>query len=120
MELSDIAVITCIGKGFKMFKEIIDLVKNVKDLLPDGEKKTLIVQRLDEIEKKTKEAEAQIAKNLGYKLCQCTFPPQIMLSIGYQGSSSISSIEKFQCPRCKKIWPITIDPSFLQMKVTDY
>ena len=83
-----------------MFKASIGLVKDAKDLLPDGTKKEAITKSLEEAERTAKLAEAQIAKSLGYHLCQCTFPPQIMLSIGYQGT-----YEKFKCPGCTRIYP---------------
>ena len=43
-------------------------------------------------------AESEIAQNLGYQLCRCTWPPQIMLSIEQEEHG-----EKFQCPKCKSI-----------------
>ncbi|GEM77006.1 hypothetical protein [Vibrio sagamiensis] len=42
-------------------------------------------------------AEAQIAQALGYQLCKCTFPPQIMLSVGYRDFE-----EAFECKLCGK------------------
>lgn len=86
--------------GLDMFKTAIGIAKDAKDLLPDGEQKKTLVSSLDTAERTTGIAEAQIAKGLGYDLCKCTFPPQIMLSIGYQGS-----IERYQCPNCKQIIP---------------
>jgi hypothetical protein len=86
--------------GLEMFKTAIGLAKEAKDLLPEGEQKAAIVSSLSTAERTTALAEAQIAKSLGYHLCQCTFPPQIMLSTEYQGTQ-----ERFQCPNCKKVWP---------------
>lgn len=116
MGLRDLCTVETLSTGIRVLKEVIGLTKDVKDLLPDGEKKDLISQRLVDLEKKSGEAEAQIAKSLGYKLCRCTYPPQIMLSIGYNKGG----LEQFKCMKCDKIWPPDIDTSFLQMKVTDY
>lgn len=95
---------TAIKSALDLFKYAIGLAKDAKDLLPDGEKKTTIKRSLEEAEKAVKLSEVQIAKNLGYKLCQYTFPPQIMLSIGYE-----EYMERFKCPKCNKIFPN--DPS---------
>jgi hypothetical protein len=60
-------------------KEAVSLIKNAYELLPKGSKR-------DEIENKVKLAsqilergDAKLAKELGFVLCKCTFPPQIML-----------------------------------------
>lgn len=39
-------------------------------------------------------AEVEMAARLGYLLCQCTWPPQIMV-LGDDG-------QLFRCPRCKR------------------
>ncbi len=83
-----------------LFKDAIGLAKDAKELLPIGDKKTTITQSLEKAEKAANLAEAQIAKSLGYQLCKCTFPPQIMMSIGYEEYD-----EKFRCPNCNKIYP---------------
>ncbi|MBI3813859.1 MAG: hypothetical protein HY279_05255 [Nitrospinae bacterium] len=96
----DIDWITAVKSTLSLLKNAIGLVKDAKDLLPAGNEKTVITQTLEEAEKAAKLAEVQIAKSLGYNLCQCTFPPQIMLSIGYEVYS-----ERFKCPNCGKIFP---------------
>lgn len=83
--------------GVKLLGESIGLIKQTKDLLPEGTDKTAIEKSLIEADKATKLAESQIAMALGYKLCQCTFPPQIMLSKGYRKID-----EEFVCPNCNK------------------
>jgi hypothetical protein len=59
----------------------ISTLKQAKDLLPDGTKKTEISNTLEQAERQLKIAESQIAQNLGYELCKKYFPPEIMLSI---------------------------------------
>jgi len=102
-----------ISQGLIAFKQVIDLlrnatglVKDVKDTLPEGEKKRTIESSLAAIDENTAIAEVTIAKALNYNLCQCTFPPQIMTSIGIY-EESYKMVEKFQCPKCEKIIPPT-------------
>ena len=85
---------------FKGIMAIIALLKQAKDLLPDSSEKRAVEQSLEEAERKSKLVEAQIADALGYQLCKCTFPPQIMLSIGFR-----QGLEYFSCERCGSIWP---------------
>ena len=87
--------------GLSLFSEAIGLVRNVQDTLPDSEEKESIVKSLAEADKAVKLAEAQIANALGYQLCKCTFPPQIMLSQGYK-ETNYSHKEEFVCPKCHK------------------
>ena len=102
MEVQDIAgAIGQIKMAFDMFRTAIGLAKEVKDALPEGNKKKSIEESLEAADRAVKIAEAEIAKSLGYTLCQCTFPPQIMLSMGYDEYG----LERFQCPQCKKIYP---------------
>lgn len=83
-----------------MLTSALSLVREAKELLPDNDKKKSMEDKLDAAEKATKTAEAQIAQSLGYQLCKCTFPPQIMLSAGYRENR-----EEFRCPACEKTWP---------------
>lgn len=101
MNIPDVAAtIGQIKIAFDMFRSAIGLAKDVKESLPEGEKKRSITESLEAADRAAHIAEAQIAKSLGYQLCQCTFPPQIMLSIGYRGS-----VEYFRCPKCNKEYP---------------
>ena len=95
---------TQLKMAFDMFRSAISLAKDAKDLLPDSDQKTTMIDSLNAASNATALAEAQIAKALDYNLCQCTFPPSIMLSIGFQ-EESYRVVEKFQCPSCKKIYP---------------
>lgn len=85
--------------NIEAFKSAIDLgakalslVKNAKDLLPNSPQKQAADKTLDEAEKAFRIAESQAAKELGYNLCQCTWPPQIMLFTGKK--------YHFKCPKC--------------------
>ena len=71
---------------------VLATLKQVKDLLPDGSKKEEVAEGLEQAERQLGIAEAQAAQVLGYELCKCTFPPQIMLFTGEEGC--------YRCPKC--------------------
>lgn len=96
--------LTQIKVVFDLFRSAIGAVKDVTDVLPEGEKKKAVQETLEQAEKAAQLAEAQTADALGYHLCQCTFPPQIMLSKGYRDDVGHKK-EIFECPKCKKITP---------------
>ena len=83
--------------GLALFSEAVGLAKKTQELLPDSVEKDAIEKSLAEAGKASKLAEAQIAQALGYKLCKCTFPPQVMLSVGYK-----ENVEEFKCFSCNK------------------
>src|SRR6266446_1097159 len=60
-------------------KTTIDIIKNFAGLLPTASKATQVQEHIKQMEEALKASEAAAAKSLGHKLCQCTFPPQIML-----------------------------------------
>jgi hypothetical protein len=92
VDLNDVKTAVDLCKvSFELFKESIGLARRAKDSLPEGAEKKAVEKSLEEAESKSQIAEAQIARALGYELCQCTWPPQIMLRVG----------EDLQCPRCK-------------------
>jgi hypothetical protein len=92
--------IEAIKSAFGLLGSAIGLAKKAKDLLPDGAEKKSVEQSLEAAERSSKLAEAQIAQALGHRLCQCTFPPQIMLKTG----SSRAHGDHFQCPN-GHTWP---------------
>ena len=69
--------------------------------MPDSKNKDVISQSLDNADKAIKLAEVQVAQALGYQLCMCTFPPQIMLSKGYK-EHNYHNEEEFICSNCGK------------------
>jgi hypothetical protein len=60
-------------------KTVIDIFKGIKSELPAGENADKAQAGIDKAEAALTTAEAEVAKALGFKLCKCTFPPQIML-----------------------------------------
>src|ERR1700743_791379 len=60
-------------------KEAIDLFKAAYVLLPTGEKRDEIERKVSLASEEMKRSDAALAQKLGYNLCQCQFPPSIML-----------------------------------------
>ncbi len=91
-----------ISEYLKATKDVLDILKSLGGLLPKGEDANAAQRRLGQAEDALRASEAQLAKALDYHLCQCTFPPQIMLSKGYHEDYNK---EFFECPECKKQTP---------------
>jgi len=56
------------------------ILKQAKDLLPDGSKKDEIDEALERAERQLKLAESQTALGMEYELCRDHFPPEVMTS----------------------------------------
>ena len=74
--------IDSLTKGIGLVSNAIKTLKSLKELIPSGDKKQDVEQKLEEAEKDIKIAEAEIAKGFNYQLCHRHFPPGIMLEIG--------------------------------------
>jgi hypothetical protein len=92
-----------ISEYIRASKDVLDILKTLGGLLPKGPDSDAAKQRLEQAEKALRASEAQLAKALGYQLCQCTFPPQIMLSKGRHPVHDTNEI--FECPNCGKKEP---------------
>jgi hypothetical protein len=102
--------------AFELGGQALSLLKGAKDLLPQSPQKDAVSKSILEAEKAFQIAEAQAAKELGYELCQCTWPPQI--KILSQESSEIL------CPNCKrsgqtKLVPISTIPESKSITTSD-
>ena len=85
------------SEGVSLLGTVMSTIKSVIDILPKREKED-VLQKLQEVEEKLQLAQAQTAKGLGYELCRCTWPPQIMLHAG-----DAEYGEKFRCPACGRV-----------------
>ena len=85
-------MITEFATALTMFRGALGLVKDVKDVLPEG-KKEAVGAAIENAERTMKVAEAQAASALGYPICKCEWPPNIALASG--GGN-------FRCPKCGK------------------
>ena len=97
--------ILALKSALDLGRKALEIVKQTKELLPNGTKKDTAKKTLDEAETAFKLAESKIAQELGYQLCRCTWPPQIMLSIEHEEYG-----EKFQCLKCKSILSSEMPP----------
>lgn len=77
-------------------KSALDILKSAKDLIPKGKDKDAITHKIEEAEQALKRADAKLAKELGYTLCECTFPPQIML---WQEKRQLFVCQNAECGR---------------------
>jgi hypothetical protein len=98
-----------IKEVIQYIKNGLDILKSLKDLIPSN-KKHEIESKLKEAEVNLKEAKVVLAKKLGYKLCQCTFPPEIMLLRKNEN--------KYICEKCGN--SIIFSASHLQTRIDDY
>jgi len=84
-----------IGEAFSAGKSAIELIKSAAGLLPSRQRDDAL-EKASQAEGALVAAEARLAKEFGYKLCRCTFPPQIMLE----------SDEEAVCSKCGKHEPL--------------
>jgi len=92
-------------KAIGYVRESLNLIKQAKDLMPDGPKKEEAIAKLKEAEENFKTAEIEAAKKLGHKICQCTWPSQIML---LNHSKNVFKCPNPKCGReikAKRTWP---------------
>jgi hypothetical protein len=98
----DLASIT---EMFGLFRSALGAVRDVKDLLPAHQQKP-IEETLKKAELVASTAEAKLAVELGYQLCRCTWPPQVMVrtNAGRMLGSGKSAYrnETWQCAACEK------------------
>jgi hypothetical protein len=87
-------------KGLAALNGTIKLLRSAKDQLPNEEQKVLIEKKIAEAEHSLQLGNAEIGQSLGFQLCQCTWPHQVMVSLGY---SEENQREQFKCRNCGKI-----------------
>jgi hypothetical protein len=83
-----------IAEYIRLSKDGIDLVRAALSLLPNNEKRREAESKLRAAEEALRRSDAALAQKLGYQLCQCTFPPQIMLWH--------ESTKETVCPNCRR------------------
>jgi hypothetical protein len=60
-------------------KSVLDIFKGIRSELPKGPDADKVQRQIEKAEAALKSSDAELAKNLGYRLCKCKFPPEIML-----------------------------------------
>jgi hypothetical protein len=71
--------IQTILEGVTIAKTSLELMTAAAGLMPKGAKRDEIEKNLQLAEAALQRSDATLAKELGFKLCTCTYPPQIML-----------------------------------------
>jgi hypothetical protein len=94
---------TALGQWMTDAKLCLDLVKSTVSMIPKGQERQKIDKSLAQAEDALGRADVSLAQQLGYHLCQCTFPPQIMRWRENEKS--------FRCPReeCGRRLPPALD-----------
>jgi hypothetical protein len=82
--------------GLDTVKTALDIFKQAKDSLPNGEGKNQISNALNQATEKLAEGEAAVASALGFTLCRCAFPPTPMLMVGSIPIRHLSGIDRGQ------------------------
>jgi hypothetical protein len=67
------------GEWLKSAKLALDVFKGAQSLLPKGPSRDELEKKIGDAEAALAASDAALAKHLGYQLCQCSFPPKIML-----------------------------------------
>ena len=83
----------------RLSKDALDLARSGWALLPKSEKRDEAEKRFHAAEEALKRSDAALAEKLGYSLCQCTFPPQIML---WHEKERVTRCPRAECGRTIK------------------
>ena len=60
-------------------RAVVELMRSASALMPKGRDRDAIAKRLDEADRALELSNAKLARDLGYPLCRCVFPPKAML-----------------------------------------
>jgi hypothetical protein len=101
-------VLEAFTKGLTTLKEAISLIHEANDQLPEGEPRHSIQQKIAEAERAIQVGHAAMGESLGFQLCHCTWPPQVMTSNAY---SEETRVEQFTCPNCGKTLSLSGRPT---------
>lgn len=83
--------------GVKAARDALGLLNDAKNLLPTGDEKIPIIEAgLDNAERSIALAEADVAKGLGFRVCECDWPPTIMVKIEIEGE------REWHCRKCER------------------
>ena len=72
--------------------QLVPELRKLIETLPTGAKREAATKDLEQAERELRLPEAEAAAGFGYPLCQCTFPPQVMLLMPETG--------QYKCPHC--------------------
>jgi hypothetical protein len=81
-------------------KSGLDLLRSAWALLPKSDEKDRIARKLEEAESALELSNAKLAKDLGFRLCQCQFPPKPML---WENARSAYVCQNVACGRVDSV-----------------
>lgn len=84
-------------------RAILSLFDKIRTQLPSAAHQSELKEQIALAETALKTTEAELAKKLGYRICRCTFPPQVML--WHQAR------RKDICARCGNVYPPDSPPT---------
>lgn len=84
-------------------RAVLSLFDKIGTHLPSESERSQIKDHIAMAETALKTTEAELAKKLGYRICRCTFPPQVML--WHQAR------RKDLCGRCGNVYPPDFRPT---------
>lgn len=76
---NDTSLFQDISDYVRVCKDVVSLISSSVALIPKGSRREEAERKLAAAQDALKRADVALAKQLGMKLCDCTFPPQIML-----------------------------------------
>ena len=97
MEL--LKIVEAYTKGMTAVQGALEGLKTAKDKLPKGEDRETVVKKIEEVEHAILHAKAEMGESLGYVLCPCTWPAQVMAPVDPSGKGPRDLLK---CPNCGK------------------
>ena len=86
-------------------------------MLPEGKDKKEIEAKIEEVDNAWGEAKINLARAWGFQICRRTFPPEVMLKVGYDPETAS---ERFRCPECNDEYPPPDPPLKFQSLLSGY
>ena len=104
--MSDQSIFQIVSDYMHSGKEAVELFKAAYSLLPKGEKRDEIEQKINLATEAMKRSDAALANKLGYTVCHCQFPPSLML---WKEGQSAYVCENEDCGRKQIVRPFNRD-----------
>jgi hypothetical protein len=93
-----------LAEMFTVVRSGVAALRDLMSLVPANQRKAA-EETLEKADVAFRTAEAKLAKELGYMLCQCTWPPQIMTRVSagrmVGGALQTNRNESWKCPKCR-------------------
>jgi hypothetical protein len=93
--MTDSGLFQDLAEYIHLGKDTLDLLRAGVGLLP-AKKRAEAEQKIAAAEAALKRADAALAQKLGFQLCRCTYPPQIML---WHEQEKVTKCPRTECGR---------------------